>query len=264
MAKKARNKFKFRQGKNLFVQLVVMLPLSLVQTVAGIMAVAGLMMFLFGTNGQDPLQFSNLFMAVLFGAIAVGISVVMVKLKGTEATETEWNSTFRYDWESVPVGTLQDVNTILARTFKVDSVNPFAGETERAIGYLSNINSCDWNECPEADLSRILSLLNPYKISGGEEVKLTTPTVIWALLSPVAFLLQWIAVVFAIMQCWSRRIYSRYGEIPFPIRCLKWYKLQEVLHFLFNFVYIDYFYFQSWMGNCDERPVDEEGGEDDE
>jgi len=57
---------------------------------------------------------------------------------------------------------------------------------------------------------------------------------IWFILSPIAFILQFIGIVFAIMQFMSRRIYSKYGTVPFEESFL-----QKITYFLFNFMYIN-------------------------
>lgn len=253
MAKKPRNKFKFRQGKNLFIQLIIMLPLSLLQTIFGIMAIVGIIKFFKGDEHSDMLDLSQLAMFAIGAALAIGVAILMVKLKGYQATEEGWDSTFKYDFANVPLYVLKDVYRILARTYNVNSI-PYGDELEQSIAYIQEITSYDWNECGQSDLNQILSLLSPYKISGGSYTSLTVETVIWAILSPLAFLFQWVAVCFAIMQIWSRRIYSCFGKLPFPVLCLKLSFLQEICHFLFNFVYLTDFKFLPWMGNFDERP----------
>lgn len=253
MGKKTRNKFKFRQGKNLFVQLVVMLPLSLLQTICGVMAIVGIIKFFKGDENSDMLDLGQLAMAVICGALAVGVAILMMKLKGYQATEDGWDPEFQHDLSKVPLHVLKDVYNILNRTFKLNFINPAADELEKKICYIQEITSCDWNECSESDKNKILSLLSSYKISGGAYTSLTVETVIWSILSPLAFLFQWVAVCFAIMQIWSRRIFSRYGKLPFPVLCLKLSWLQQICHFLFNFVYLSGFEFRPWMGNYDER-----------
>ena len=257
---KEKKKFKMRRGKNLLIQLAVMLPISAVQSFAGIFALFGLYNLIAEVQGK-PVSGGGLGLfggvaAFIFG-VAVGVvaSVIMVKLKGAEPLDVEWNPNFEYDLDQADVNTLQNVYGVAKKYYKLSQVpDEVLGDRELLCAFYANeIQSVDLTEMDEADRKYILNALSCYKRAGGDELHLTLPTIIWTILSPIAFLLQWVAVCAAINQLSSRKIFSNYGQLPFPDVCLKFYVLQIVCHFLFNFVIISEIKLYDWMGSIDER-----------
>lgn len=254
---KVKKRFKMRRGKNLIVQSFIMLPLSAVQSVAGVAVVCFLIQLILSFKNDEDFDglFGILIGAVVLAAVAIGISVLMVKLKGAEAMDVGWNPNFSYDWNKADNSTLKGVYSVVKNYYKVTPpTSEELSNSERYKLYLiGEISGVDLTIMDENDQIYIMKALSPYKISGGEQYNLSWLTIVWALLSPLALIFQWVAVCAAINQLFSRRIFSCYGEIPFPDVCLKFYFLQMVCHFLFNFVIISNIKEFRWMGSIDEK-----------